>query len=201
MVPAGRQNAVPENRKVTMRYFQQVTFTPSVAGVPSVQVFRANSLFDPDLTGTGGQPQGFDQYMALYNTFTVIGAKCTIVPIGNSAASMSGVIGNQLRLSSVTSTDVKEYIEGPYCVWSGVKTWSEPSPLVSGFSTKNHMSVVNPLDDPDLQGSASANPTTGAFWHVFYTGPQTTVSGGTVYAQVLIEYTAILTDPKDLANS
>lgn len=201
MVPAGRQNAVPEKRLVTLRYFQQVALTPAVAGVPGVQVFRANSLYDPDATGAGGQPQAFDQYMAFYNTYTVVGAKITVVPLVSSAASASGVAGIQLRLDSVASTDVKQYIEGPYCVWSGQKTWTEGSPLVLGFSAKKHLSIVNPLDDTAVQGNAGANPATGAYWHVFYTGPTTAATGGTMNFQVLIEYTAILTDPKDLANS
>lgn len=34
--------------------------------VGSAWVFRANSLFDPDQSGAGGQPLGFDQHMLFY---------------------------------------------------------------------------------------------------------------------------------------
>lgn len=37
----------------------------------SQYVFRLNSLYDPDLTGTGHQPYGFDQYAALFNRYKV----------------------------------------------------------------------------------------------------------------------------------
>lgn len=201
MVPPGVQAAVPETRLVTLRYFQQVSFAPAVAGVPSVNVFRCNSLYDPDSTGGGGQPQAFDQYMALYNSYTVIGAKITVVPLSNAAASAAGVLGIQTRLSATTETDLRTYIEGPLTVFSGVKTWAEAQPLVLGFSTKKHMSVVNPLDDESLKGTSGSNPSNVAYWHVFYSGPTSAVSGGTCNAQVLIEYTAILSDAKDLANS
>lgn len=33
--------------------------------------FRGASLFDPDFTGAGHQPRGFDQYAALYGRYTV----------------------------------------------------------------------------------------------------------------------------------
>ncbi len=37
----------------------------------SEYVFRLNSLYDPDLTGTGHQPYGFDQFAALYSRYKV----------------------------------------------------------------------------------------------------------------------------------
>jgi hypothetical protein len=38
-----------------------------------MQVFRVNGLYDPDQTGTGAQPVYFDQWMALYNRYRVLG--------------------------------------------------------------------------------------------------------------------------------
>jgi len=35
--------------------------------------FRLNSLYDPDFTGTGSQPTTFDQWMALYDRYRVLG--------------------------------------------------------------------------------------------------------------------------------
>lgn len=36
------------------------------------QIMRLNSIFDPDLTGTGHQPYGYDQLSALYNRYRVL---------------------------------------------------------------------------------------------------------------------------------
>jgi hypothetical protein len=36
------------------------------------QIMNLNSLFDPDRTGTGTQPYGFDQLAALYNRYRVL---------------------------------------------------------------------------------------------------------------------------------
>jgi hypothetical protein len=48
-------------------------FLPSVAGTGVYdQIFRANSMFDPDRTGGGHQPRGFDQLTPQYNRYRVI---------------------------------------------------------------------------------------------------------------------------------
>ena len=38
----------------------------------SEKVYRLNSLFDPDLSGVGHQPYGYDQLMAIYQRYKVI---------------------------------------------------------------------------------------------------------------------------------
>lgn len=43
------------------------------------QIFRLNSLYDPDFTGTGHQPYGFDQLAGLYNKYKVAGCKVQII--------------------------------------------------------------------------------------------------------------------------
>lgn len=39
--------------------------------------YRQNSLFDPEYTGTGHQPYGFDDIATWYNFYTVVGCKAT----------------------------------------------------------------------------------------------------------------------------
>jgi len=47
-------------------------FLPTIAaGAVLDQVFRANSAFDPDRTGVGHQPRGFDQLTPQYNRYRV----------------------------------------------------------------------------------------------------------------------------------
>ena len=43
-----------------------------------VHHFRANGLYDPNLTGTGHQPRGFDEHAALYDHYTCIGSKMKV---------------------------------------------------------------------------------------------------------------------------
>jgi len=61
-------SGVPAKLHVKLRYQQNV----SLSGVTlETQRFRMNSLFDPDSTGTGQQPQGFDELAAIYTRYKV----------------------------------------------------------------------------------------------------------------------------------
>lgn len=55
-----------------------------------------NSLYDPDLTGTGHQPYGFDQMAALFNRYRVFG--CSYVINGYQA-------NNPIRIGCVPTND------------------------------------------------------------------------------------------------
>lgn len=46
---------------------------------PNDQTFRGNSVFDPDLTGVGQQPRGFDEYAALYGKYYVVKSSYSVV--------------------------------------------------------------------------------------------------------------------------
>jgi hypothetical protein len=62
-----------------LRYSTTVSMATTSGAITFTQVFRANDLFDPDFTGTGHQPMGFDQLMTWYNHFCVVSAKIRIV--------------------------------------------------------------------------------------------------------------------------
>lgn len=82
--PARRQRrrklAVNVNRALTpiaQRYITKLKYSEALSlnvtlGVPNVYRFNLNSLFDPNRTGAGHQPYGFDQLTPLYNRYRVI---------------------------------------------------------------------------------------------------------------------------------
>lgn len=74
------------------------------------QVMNLNSLFDPNRTGVGHQPYGYDQLSALYNRYRVISCKYVI-------NAYSGT--NAIRYGCIASNDVppinsmSELVENP----------------------------------------------------------------------------------------
>jgi hypothetical protein len=58
-------------KRVKMEFVQ--LFVPTILGGTTFEnIFRANSVFDPDFTGTGLQPRFFDQLTPVYNRYRVV---------------------------------------------------------------------------------------------------------------------------------
>ncbi len=54
-----------------LRYCDRLEIDPGASSALGEHFFSCVGLFDPDITGTGHQPMGFDQYMALYDHYQV----------------------------------------------------------------------------------------------------------------------------------
>lgn len=65
-----RYGVVAPRLTASMKYYTQV-LCANVAGVYNTTLFNLNSLFDPDLTGSGHQPMGFDNIASLYSKYVV----------------------------------------------------------------------------------------------------------------------------------
>lgn len=187
-----RLRFLPDSQKVTLRYGQRFDLV-SGAGLAATQIFSANGLYDPDTSGTGHQPRGFDQLMTMYDHFNVIGAKITIM---TAQPSTSGFIGIALSDNNVPTSDVEDRLETlPDNSVIGVLAASgDPLALSLGFSQKKFFSIPG-LDDK-YQGSTGGNPSDGAFFHVWATalGGATSISLGFA---VVIDYITVFTEPKN----
>jgi len=84
----------PQRLTTNHRYCQQVTLTnEAITGLTGNEwAFRLGSLFDPDFTGVGHQPMGFDQMGALFTQYQVYRVqtqiKVTYVDRGVSGATV-----------------------------------------------------------------------------------------------------------------
>lgn len=60
----------PQTKTVALRYVQTFSLNAG-SGSTAVQVFRGNSINDPDYTGIGHQPMFSDNYAAIYGAYRV----------------------------------------------------------------------------------------------------------------------------------
>jgi len=78
----------PDVMRVRMEYADGLALSGGgIAGL-NVNVYRANSLFDPDFTGGGGQPLGRDQWAAFYRRYRVLACHVEWTPMADT----SGVV-------------------------------------------------------------------------------------------------------------
>lgn len=84
-----------------LRYVDTITIDAGSAAIAS-HVFRCNSLFDPDLTGTGHQFLMRDEYALLYGSYRVVSSKIKVTPVSSDTANITPSLYGVFRDSDVT---------------------------------------------------------------------------------------------------
>lgn len=181
------------------RYVTDLRAT-STTGSLAVHNFRANGMFDPDQSGTGHQPLYFDQLTAIYNHFTVIGSKISVTFTTDANTSFSTIVGiaknDDPTVTPATSANLCELSDTVHAVLRGSLYGQKQ--LTQSFSAKGTFGG-SVLANDDLQGSASADPLEQTFYTIFVQNPL--LESSTVEVHIVIEYTAVWDELKDLASS
>lgn len=197
-----RMSAFNFRHRCTLRYVDTVSL--GIYGVsPAGYVFSANGCYDPDITGTGHQPLGFDQLMVFFNHYTVLRSRIKVTWF-NSANNdpATGAIAVQ-RSSSVLSSfqRVLECGDAVYAPIGGVMGAGGPlaASLKHGVDVANFQSIPNVLNDDTLRGTAAANPSAPIFYVLYVKGLST--SDVAIAADVQIDYDVMFTEPLQPAQS
>ena len=155
----------PPTYNCKMHYVETVTLTTDTAGVFGAgTTFRLNSLYDPNLTGTGHQPYGYDQMAALYKRYIVSGVKVHITFTDPSAdgvavGCMVQASGGAGALYGITPDIIKEqplsWVAPVNNTGSQVKHFSQYFPLQKVEGLQKVQWIAN----EDQYGAAiNANP-------------------------------------------
>lgn len=101
--------------RCNLRYCQTGSIDPSNTNF-AFHTFCVNSLYDPDTTGGGHQPMGFDQLAAIYNRYLVTGAKLSCTFESRTATTnQTAIVGVTTHEGSLfypsTLSDVTKLIE------------------------------------------------------------------------------------------
>lgn len=180
---------------VTMIYNDQYSLDAGANPAVAVQIMRANSCFDPDETGAGHQPRGFDQLMTMYDHFVIVGSKITIkIPSGST----THMVGIALKDSAALETTLINYQEGRNVVSKMMSPDAGGSTILSyGFSARKFLGRSHPLSDPDLKGSTIGNPLEEAFFHVFTGHPTALANPPVMVFDLTIQYRVVLLEPRN----
>lgn len=182
-----------------LRYSTSVALV-ATSGVVVSQVFRANDLFDPDFTGTGHQPMGFDQLMLWYNHFTVMEA--TITVSFKNTLTVPGTCSLRVDGDSTALTVIDRILELGGCVFDTLGGFGDTTKKLVLRADIGKLQGVNRsalTADVSLQGSSSASPVECTYFHVQYWNSSGVTSS--CYADILIEYTAHFCEPRNLTPS
>lgn len=198
---SNRLSGMPKTRRAILRYTDHVTSMQSTLGALASYVFRANGCYDPNYTGAGHQPMGWDQWTNLYNHYVVLGAKMTIKVLPDSDNVSPCVIGTYVTDgTTVPYSTPGSFIEakrGPYRLF---KATDRVVSLVQKYSSKKQFNITDVKDNMDRIGApVTADPTEEALFNIwFFTMDNTTASPNLF---VSIDYIVEFSEPKDMATS
>lgn len=195
-------SGIPDKKQVKLRYAQQVSLYQAGTYFDS-HIFQGNSCYDPDSSGLGHQPMGFDEWGAFYNKYMVNASKIEITFTTTGSTS-----GANTALSLLPTTDSaytpswssftearlgKSTIIGPY-TGQGIRRLSHYE------STRKIWGDNNNLEETDYGANFGSNPNKPWYWKIM---AETLDSSNmtTINANVVITYYVTLFDRISLPQS
>lgn len=187
----------------TLRYSTSFGIGAAV-GAPSTYIIRANDLFDPDFTGTGHQPMGFDQLMTWYNHFVVLKAKI-VCTFRNQQATCGVAAGIRVDGSSTALTVIDRIVEDgaitydtldPKGVYGSIKTMA----CTADIGKLQAVSRSAMTSDPNLRGDAGTSPVEITYFHVLCWDASAAATSS-VFCDVVVDYVAQFMEPRDQIES
>lgn len=196
----------PVTTRRKLFYHEEELSFNSTSGVPGGYVYTANGMFDPNITGTGHQPLGFDQMMLMYEQYTVIKSKITVTLLNSNTTALSrGCV--YLSPDATILTDPNRAIENglvntqilfPNVTWNSCKRFNLGCHIPTYFGRRGRESVI--VNDPELFGTSAANPVEQVYYVISAWDPFGANTIG-YFANVTIEYDAVFWEPRKLTES
>lgn len=204
--------AYPKAIRVCLPFTETAQLT-TVAGVGCWYRWRGNSVYDPDLTGGGTQPFGFDQWTNFYNYWVVTGSSFELTAVNTT----NGITADQACLKlvlvptsstavSITSTaldNAEEFPDARYRLLSSSAAYGMQENTIRHYMTTAKVEGVSPstvMSSHFYQGTTSSDPSLSWLWNVGVNNMLE--NGSTTYTvHVKIRYYVVFSNPKLVTGS
>lgn len=182
-------------------YYKSMTY---VAGSNAGRVFSANGAYDPDISGLGHQPMGFDQMMAVYEQFVVLRSHIKVTFISASDAT---------RVAIYLSPDTTLLGPAPLMENGLLKTEIVCGTTDSGTHRMKTIELTCDIPkyfgktrdeiiaDPQMYGTVAANPGEQVYFNIAAWDPFSSSTEGSIFYDVTISYDIYYWEPKKLGSS
>lgn len=196
-----KKSPMPTKFTTKLKYSDTFSLTATTtAGTATAYIYSGNGLYDPDITSVlNHQPRGFDELMAIYNNYRVLGCKitlrgCWLDP--NVGVVFGAAVFNDSSIKSLLT----DYLERSYSVKRICGTNDGSSVITMNYKFCPHKFLGQKYDEDTLSGTASANPSDQAYIHVFLASVKGS-AGSEMAGSIEIEYLTQFHEPKFLTQS
>lgn len=175
-------SGMPDVLKTRLRYSEQINLSSATI---QTQTFALNGAYDPNITGVGHQPNGFDQFMNFYLEYEVKASKLIMLCSNNSIVEYTIVAYPGTDSTAVSSSAAAS--EQPY----------SRQRIIADHRGNNRLTFSNYMGVRKLEGrttasvnfvgTASSNPAATRYWHIV-AEPQDNTETLNAYLRVQIIY-------------
>lgn len=183
-----RKSVLPSSFTTKMIYNETIFLDGGSFSTPARYTFRGNSINDPNLTGTGHQALGHDNFSAFFKEYCVIGAKLTAKVVNGSALNDDLLIGIH---NGTDSADIFSNVN--HMVESGMATYkihcdnaNKPLTLVSKQAPLKMLKKK--ISEDTVRAAFNANPVDQTFFNLYAANIGDTSDPATICVNVKIEY-------------
>jgi hypothetical protein len=177
-------------------YAEGIILSSSDAATPASHTMSLNNLYDPNISGTGYQPIGFDQMSAVWLNYRVLAAKVKVEIFPTATVSTTGFYPSGL---STLPADWNAWTVQPF---AKVRTTSSTMPLVlqANIVPWNILGVrkANYMNENDYLSSSTGGPLRPVYLQLF---AKTVGAATSVSVRVYIEYVVLASQPVALGMS
>lgn len=186
------QSVLPPSWRTTLRYYEQVTFT--AVTTPQSYIYRANAPYDPNQTGTGAQPVGYDNMATFYDTLFCVGSRISINVINQSTPVLQLALNPTPTSTTLTNfNDAKIYPLGRSIDIDGITRGSKSYKTIS--SSVAVLDYYNEDYDRDYSSNFTAVPGRQLYWSInMQTADQ--ASAISCILQITVMYDVVFSSPK-----
>lgn len=188
----------PQQGRFNLRYVDRFDLTSTSAALASINL-KANGL--TTIRSGGHQPLYFDQIMALYNHYVVLGSKIKVTAALDSTASTDGghlavYLNDDTTITPNDITSIAEQSSAKAAQIASVgNQW--PATVWCTYSAEKVFGP-NPIQNAELKGDTTGNPGEGTDFSVVF---QANAGSPKINVLCEIEYAVAFFELKDIANS
>nr|QXP07587.1 MAG: putative capsid protein [Arizlama virus] len=199
-----RTMVISDRTYIKLTYSELGALTYGGAGTAAAYQYISNALYDPNYTGGGHQPLGFDQWAAFYNKYRVYGMKYTIT-FTNQSSTYWADIALLKRPTATLPVSMSQTLEQPYTQKGCL------APIGSGrclqvmkgyVSNRKVLGVSKAQFDADdtFAAAVNSNPSNGVYFSVLVMN-QNAASTMTVNFRADLVFYACMYDRVNLSQS
>lgn len=202
----------PKSKLCKLRYVETISLDPS-AGAIVQKIYRANGAYDPNYSGAGHSPMGYDQWAQIYLNYCVVGSQINMRYIPNTNASTTpGYFGILLDSTTAGSNEyaytdylLESKLTGKNAKVAGGLQMNDAKgyyPSVSkSFSAKKFFGVQNIQDGKEYSAAVDNTPANTAYYCCWLGALNGSQDPGLTFFQITIDYIVLFKDPQVLPVS